>query len=153
MSRCHAMLWIKHGPWGNYPNRLIMLHQFCLQFTLLKWTVIPRSWSLSAESLNKNQVKKIYVWAWFSETWINEWMNTFFILACISEPAHNTGHHPLWNEVKFIDCDPHWHTHRVKEAIHIILHPNNIDRANQSQWSIMLYKVTQYHSTLSPDED
>ena len=32
------------------------------------------------------------------------------------------------NEVKFIDRDPHWYTRRVKEAIHIRLHPNNIKR-------------------------
>ena len=30
--------------------------------------------------------------------------------------------------VKFIDRDPHWYTRRVKEAIHIRLHPNNINR-------------------------
>ena len=29
---------------------------------------------------------------------------------------------------KFIDRDPHWYTRRVKEAIHIRLHPNNINR-------------------------
>ena len=34
----------------------------------------------------------------------------------------------LWNEVKFIDRDPHRYTHRVKEVIHIKLHPNNINR-------------------------
>ena len=44
------------------------------------------------------------------------------------EHANNTGHSPLWNEVKFIDHDPHWYTRRVKEAIHIRLHPNNISR-------------------------
>ena len=54
-------------------------------------------------------------------------------LACtqtsvVSEHAHNTGHYPLWDEVKFIDCDPHWYTHRVKEIIHTRLHPNNINR-------------------------
>ena len=46
----------------------------------------------------------------------------------ISEPANNTGHNPLWNEVKFIDHDPHWYTRRVKEAIPIRLHPNNINK-------------------------
>ena len=30
--------------------------------------------------------------------------------------------------VKFIDRDPHWYTRRVKKAIHIRLHPNNINR-------------------------
>ena len=41
---------------------------------------------------------------------------------------HNTGHKPLWNEVKFIDRDPYYYTRIVKEAIHIRLHPNNINR-------------------------
>ena len=27
--------------------------------------------------------------------------------SAVSEHAHNTGHQPLWNEVKFIDRDPH----------------------------------------------
>ena len=33
-----------------------------------------------------------------------------------------------WDEVKFIDRDPHWYTRRVKEAFHIRLHSNNINR-------------------------
>ena len=45
----------------------------------------------------------------------------------LSTDAHNTGHYLLWDEVKFIDRDPHWYTLRVKEAIHIRLHPNNIN--------------------------
>ena len=47
--------------------------------------------------------------------------------SAVSEHAHNTGHYRLWNEVKFIDRDPHCYTRRVKEAIHIRLHPNNIN--------------------------
>ena len=46
----------------------------------------------------------------------------------LSEHAHNTGHQSLWNEVKFIDHDPYWYTRRIKESIHIRLHPNNINR-------------------------
>jgi len=48
--------------------------------------------------------------------------------SAISEHTHETGHYPIWNEVKFIDRDPHWYTRRVKEAIDIRLHPNNINR-------------------------
>ena len=48
--------------------------------------------------------------------------------SAVSEHANDTGYNPLWNEVKFIDRDPHWYTRRVKEAIHIRLHPNNINR-------------------------
>ena len=45
--------------------------------------------------------------------------------SAVSEHAHNTGHKPL---VKFIDRDPYYYTRRVKEAIHIRLHPDNINR-------------------------
>ena len=46
----------------------------------------------------------------------------------VSEHAQNTGHYLLWDEVKFIDHDPHWYTRRVKDAIYIRLHPNDINR-------------------------
>ena len=54
-------------------------------------------------------------------------------LACtetsaVSEHVHNTGQKPLWNEVKFINRDPYYYTRRVKESIHIRLHPDNINR-------------------------
>ena len=48
--------------------------------------------------------------------------------SAVSKHAHETGHSLIWNEVKFIDRDPHWFTPWVKEAIHMKLHPNNIDR-------------------------
>jgi len=48
--------------------------------------------------------------------------------SAVSEHANETGHLPIWREVKFIDRDPHWYTCRVKEAIHIRFHPNNISR-------------------------
>ena len=44
--------------------------------------------------------------------------------SAVSEHSNVTGHYPLWDEVKFIDRDPHWYTRRVKEAIHIRLHPD-----------------------------
>ncbi|XP_078361584.1 uncharacterized protein LOC144645943 [Oculina patagonica] len=37
--------------------------------------------------------------------------------SAVAEHTNNTGHYPLWNEVKFIDRDSHWYTRRVKEAI------------------------------------
>ena len=46
----------------------------------------------------------------------------------VSEHANETGHIPIWSKIKFIDRDPYWYTRRVKEAIHIRLHPNNINR-------------------------
>ena len=48
--------------------------------------------------------------------------------SAVSEHAHETGHYPIWNGVKFTDRDPHWYTRRVKEAIHIRPHPNNINK-------------------------
>ena len=49
-------------------------------------------------------------------------------ISAVSEHAYNTGHKPLWNELKFIDRDPYYYTLRVKEAIHVRLHPDNINR-------------------------
>ena len=46
----------------------------------------------------------------------------------VSEHTNNTGHNPLWNKVKLIGPDPHWYKRRVKEAIHIRIHPNKINR-------------------------
>ena len=43
--------------------------------------------------------------------------------SAILEQARETGHYPIWNEVKFIYQDSHWYTCRVKESIHIIFHP------------------------------
>ena len=48
--------------------------------------------------------------------------------SAVAEHANATAHGPSWNDVKCIDRDPHWHTRRVKEAIQIRLHPNNINR-------------------------
>ena len=48
--------------------------------------------------------------------------------SAVSEHAHNTGYKPLWNEVKFINRAPYYCTRMVKEAIHIRLHLNNINR-------------------------
>jgi len=47
----------------------------------------------------------------------------------VSEHAKKTGHHPLRNEVKFIDRDSRY-TRRVKEAIHVRLHCDIIDNDN-----------------------
>ena len=47
--------------------------------------------------------------------------------SAVSEHANKTRHFSI-DEVKFIDGDPHWYTRRVKETVHIRLHPNNINR-------------------------
>ena len=49
----------------------------------------------------------------------------------VSKHAHEIGHYPIWNEVKFIDRDPHWYTRRVNEAIHIGFYTNNINRMEE----------------------
>ena len=47
----------------------------------------------------------------------------------ISEHSNATWHYPLRKlKVKVIDRYPHWYTRRVKGAIHIRLHPDNINR-------------------------
>ena len=51
-------------------------------------------------------------------------------IPAVSKHANKTGHHPLWNEVRFIDRDSHWYARRVKKAILIRLHPDNINRDN-----------------------
>ena len=48
--------------------------------------------------------------------------------SAVSVNANKTGHYLLLDEVKVIDKDPHWYSRRVKEAIHIRLHHNNINR-------------------------
>ena len=48
--------------------------------------------------------------------------------SAVSVHSNSTRHYPLWDEVKFIDRDPYWYTRRVKEAIHIGLHSDNINR-------------------------
>jgi len=52
--------------------------------------------------------------------------------SAVSEHANETGHHQLWNEVKFIDEDSHWYTHRVKEAIHFT-HFTSVDLTSSKQ--------------------
>ena len=37
--------------------------------------------------------------------------------SAVSEHANETGHIPVWNQVKYIEHDPHWYTRRVKEII------------------------------------
>ncbi|CAH3166397.1 unnamed protein product [Pocillopora meandrina] len=48
--------------------------------------------------------------------------------SAVSDHAKGTGHKPLWNETKLIARESHWSTRKVKEAIHIRLNPNNINR-------------------------
>ena len=73
----------------------------------------------------------------------------------VSEHAHNTGHKSLWNEVKFIDRDPYYYTRRVKEAIHIRLNPDNINRESGIEipeaWMPTMKKTQQQESRATAD--
>ena len=65
----------------------------------------------------------------------------------VSEHANETGHVPVWNQVKFIDCDTHCCTHRVKEAINIRLHPiNKWRQQNRNSRSMDAYTVKKLNS-------
>ena len=48
--------------------------------------------------------------------------------SAVSEHANGARHKPLWNKTKLIAQESHWYTRKVKEAIHIRLNPNNINR-------------------------
>ena len=50
--------------------------------------------------------------------------------SAVAEHAWDSDHPPNWDEVRCIAQDVHWYTRRVKEAIQIRLHPNNINRDN-----------------------
>ena len=75
--------------------------------------------------------------------------------SAFSEHTHNTEHKPLWNEVKFIDRDPYYYTRRVKEAIHIRLHPNNINSDSGIEipeaWMPTIKKTQQQESRATAD--
>ena len=70
--------------------------------------------------------------------------------SAVSEHANKTRNYPLLDEVKFIDRDPHWYSRRVKEAIHLRPHPNNINADSRIE---MVQIVRLSKSTLSSDED
>ena len=59
------------------------------------------------------------------------------------------GHFPIWSEVKFIDCDPHWYTRRAKEAIHIRFHPNNINRDSEIEIPKVWIPTIRQHNSQS----
>jgi len=69
--------------------------------------------------------------------------------SAVSWHANETGHLPIWKEVKFIDLDPHWYTRRVKEAIHIRLQPNNINRDSGIEIPEAWIPTIRKHNSLS----
>ena len=77
--------------------------------------------------------------------------------SAVSGHAHNTRHKPLWNEIKFIDLDPFYYTRRVKEPIHIRLHPENINRDSGIEipeaWIPTIKKHNNRRATLPLSQD
>ena len=67
----------------------------------------------------------------------------------VTEHSNATGLYLLWDEVKFIDRDPHWYTSRGKEAIHIRLHPDNINRDNGIKIPEVWMPTIKQHSSRS----
>lgn len=65
----------------------------------------------------------------------------------VSEHANETRHSPLWDKVKFIDHNPC--THRVKEAVHIRLHPNNIIMGNEIEIPEAVMPMIKQHNSHS----
>ena len=59
------------------------------------------------------------------------------------------------NVVRFIDRDPYYYMHRVKEAIHIRLHPNNINGDSEIEipkaWMPTIKKTQQRESRVTAD--
>ncbi|RMX51763.1 hypothetical protein pdam_00024899 [Pocillopora damicornis] len=84
---------------------------------------------VSANSLSETSKKKVI--ALLAELYLDKSETVEVSVGArfpVSKDAHNIGHKPLWNEVKFIDRDPYHYTRRVKEAIHIRLNPDKINR-------------------------
>ena len=55
-------------------------------------------------------------------------MEGCWLFRCCKKSSTFSRSRMVKNEVKFIDRDPHYYTRRVKEAIQIRLHPDNINR-------------------------
>ena len=66
---------------------------------------------------------------------IHAWLTSQIISTLLNNSGNNklTKGHWWWIEVKFIDREKHWYTRKVKEAIHIRLNPNNINRDNRAE--------------------
>ena len=64
----------------------------------------------------------------------------------VSEHVSETGHYPIWKEVKLINQESDWYARRAKEAIHITLQPNNINRVSgieiPEMWMPMIQNTT-----------
>ena len=67
--------------------------------------------------------------------------------SAVAEHAHSTGHYPNWNNVKYVERDQHWYSRRLKEAIQIQLHPNNINRDNGIEISKAWLPIVRKHQS------
>ena len=67
--------------------------------------------------------------------------------SAVAEHAWNAEHHPGWDKISCVAQDKHWYTRRVKEAIQIRLHNNNINRDNGIDIPNVWLSVIQRHAT------
>ena len=49
-------------------------------------------------------------------------------ISAVAEHARNSGHAIDWSNTTVVDREPDWHHRGIKEAIHISLHPQNLNR-------------------------
>ena len=66
--------------------------------------------------------------------------------SAVAEHAWNAEHHPGWDKISCVAHDKHWYTRRVKEAIQIRLHSNNINRDNGIDIPDVWLSAIQRHS-------
>ena len=66
--------------------------------------------------------------------------------------ANETVHYPLCDEVTFIDRDPYWYSRRVREATHIRLHLNNINRDGGIEIPEAWMPTVRQHNSRSPPQ-
>lgn len=64
----------------------------------------------------------------------------------VSEHVSETGHYPIWKEVKLINQESDWYARRAKEAIHITLQPNNINKDSGIEIPEMWMPTIQKHN-------
>ena len=148
----YHVLCIYHiSTYGGTNNELISEYQCLIMFVgnhrvniMIKFVLLWSLINVKHSSRDKRWTVIILVSIWFltivnsyrdnvlflDDIWLATWdiRPTGVQTSAVSEHAHENGLYPIWSEVKFIDQDPHWYTSRVKEVIHIRLHPNNINR-------------------------
>ena len=111
----HYQLRDKVTLWRNWPIRSITrvyYHQLAwYNYSLWLWRWLPHRLQNVSHCQQQHSYSGLRSPGRLNSTyfWNDSWVQTF-------------------HKVQFIDRDPHWYSRRVKEAIHVRLHPNNINR-------------------------